>query len=272
MADRLRTVGMVALAAALSTGSLGAQQTPIPVDSAVPAVRPGDGTVNGAAIRPHSNRWVITYFMPDGELVPGGPRRVATWYDSVSLTPLADRQTLHRKQVLLAPGGGVPLETIDSWADPASLAPIRTENHYASGGASLREYHGSRVTGFDPDSAAPDGTRKVDVTLPEPVFDFFGGMYDLLLSGFPLQTGYRVRFPADFGGAKEGAALQWVTITVTGREAIDAGASGTLATWHVVTGPTPVGRFEFWIADQTPYMIRMWYIGPRGGRQVWSMR
>ena len=268
MPCRLVTMGAM-LAIAIIAPSRTRAQT-VPTDTSVQSVRPGDGTVRGDAILPHTNRWIITYFTPAGAAIPGGPGRVATWYDSVWVTPLAGRPALRRKQVLLGPGG-TALETLESWADRRSMAPIRTEGRYAGGTASLREYRASHVTGFDPDTAAPGGRKAVDTTLAEPVFDFFGGMYDLLLSGFPLHEGYRARFPADLGGARGGAALQWVTLTVTGREVIDTGTAGKAETWHVITGPLPVGRFEFWIADRPPYLMRMWYIGPRGGKQVWNV-
>lgn len=267
MSRRSRKIaGAAALAAVLLAQTASAQQTG---DTTASAVRPGDGTVDGRGIRPHTHRWLITYFTPDGRPVPGGPKRVATWYDTVRIITLAGHAALHRKQVLLA-AGDAPLEVIDSWAEPRSLAPIRTVSQNADGTTSLREYRGAHVTGYDPDSAAPGGRKSIDTTLAVAPFDFFGGMYDLLLAGFPLRDGYRARFPADLGGARGGASLEWVTIAVASRDTIDTGTAQPVPAWHVVTGPTSVGRFEFWIGPDPRYMVRMWYIGPRGGKQVWT--
>ena len=253
-------------AAVLVAGIASAQQAP---DTTATPLLPGDAAVSGLGIRPHTHRWLITYFTPDGHPVPGGRQRVATWYDSVRTTTLAERPTLYRKQVLLAPGDA-PLEVIESWAEPRSLAPIRTVSHNADGTTSTRDYRGARVTGYDPDSTAPGGRKLIDTTLAGAPFDFFGGMYDLLLDGFPLRAGYRVRFPADLGGARGGAALEWVTVSVASRDTVETGPGQSVPAWHVVTGPTSVGRFEFWIAADPHYMVRMWYIGPRGGKQVWA--
>lgn len=234
-------------------------------------LRPGDPRVDARHIVPHTNHWSITYQTPDGHVVPGGPSRVASWFDTVTIDKLDGRAALHRRQVLRVASGAV-MEIIDTWIDRRTFAPIETRSYYpAQRTESLRRYAGVHVTGFDPDSTAPNGRKLVDTVLAEPVFDFFGGSYDLLLSAFPLRAGFRAVFPADLGGATGGVALTWVAVTVTGKEEVDGGSIGRVSAWHVVTDSTSLGRFEFWIAEKSPYMIRMMYIGPRGGRQIWNV-
>lgn len=251
-------------------GGNGTHTRTFPRDS-ISTLRPGDRSVDGARIKPHTMKWRLTYQTPTGSPVSGGPRRVAAWYDSVRRERVDGRTVLHRRQVLRAPTDSV-LEVIDNWVDPRTLAPIRTENRYPGNKLSRRDYHGTQVAGFDPDSTLPSGRKVVDVTLAEPVFDFFGGLYDLLLAALPLRAGYAIRMPTDDGSADAGSALQWTTITVVGRESIAVGdSSRPEAAWHVTTNRTAIGSFEFWIADRSRLMLKMWYIGPRGGRQVWDV-
>ncbi len=219
---------------------------------------------------PWSNRWRITYQLPDGREVPGGATRVALWYDSVGLVTEGGRQLLHRRQVLYNPANTL-LETIDNWVDPHTLAPVRTQTRYPASGVSLRTYDGAHVTGSDPDTSAADGVRRINVTLAQAPFDFFGGLYDVLIAALPLRAGYVARIPADYSGAPGGAALQWVTLRVLGREQLAAYSGGPASVWHVETGATPMGRFAFWVTEQPPHLVRMWYIGPRGGKQIWNV-
>ena len=234
-------------------------------------VRPGDDAVSGVRIRPHTNRWKISYVTAAETLATASPARVAEWYDTVTISSDVGSRVLHRRQTLALRDGAI-METIDNWADAASLAPRRTESHRPKGGISVREFRRTRITGFDSDSAAPGGRRNVDATIAMPAFDFFGGMYDVLMAALPLCAGYRVRIPTVFESSPGAPSLQWVTLSVLGRERIATGTPlGAVDVWHVETGPTPMGHFEFWIADAARNMVRMWYVGPRGGRQVWDV-
>jgi hypothetical protein len=140
-------------------------------------VRPRDGSVSGARIQPHTNRWKISYVTAAETLAATSPTRVAEWCDTVSISSDGGTRVLHRRQTL-AQNDGAIMEVIDNWADAGTLAPRRTESHRSKGGVSIREFRGTRITGFESDSAAPGGRRNVDATITMPAFDFFGGMYD----------------------------------------------------------------------------------------------
>jgi hypothetical protein len=258
--------------AAHATGSLPPSWSVSDTDSvSFEAARPGDGTVSGARIKPHTNRWKMSYVTAAETLATPNPSRVAEWYDTVTISSDGGSRVLHRRQTLAQRDGAI-METIDNWADAGTLAPRRTESHRSKGGVSVREFRGTRITGFEPDSAAPGVKRNVDTTIAMPAFDFFGGMYDVLIAALPLRAGYRVRIPTVFEPSPGAASLQWVTLSVLSREQIAiATPLGAVDAWHVETGSTPMGHFEFWIADATRNMVRMWYVGPRGGRQVWDV-
>lgn len=196
--------------------------------------------------------------------------RVVSWFDTVTVVTEDGRRVLHRRQTLFGPGANL-LETIDNRVDALTLAPIRTEARYHGARASYRNYDGAHVSGADPDSNAAGGMRTVDITLPQRVFDFYGGLFDVFLAALPLRDGLTVAIPTDDPTATARSGLTWATIAVTRRDTI-AAARGPIPTWRIEANAAGGGaRFVFWIADAPPYLTRMWYVGPRGGKQVWDI-
>lgn len=237
-------------------------------------IRPGGGFIDGRRVHPYTTHWRVTYQMPDGRMVAGGPRRTVSWYDTVTVSTDEGKRVLHRRQTLYAPDS-VLLEVLDNWADARTMVPFRSQLSLTNKPLTTRVYGGRRITGLDPDSTAPNGTRQVDVTVSEPVFDFYGGLYDVFLAALPLRPGLVVKLPTDDPTAREGAGLMWTSLTVIGREAIATDTPrGRVDTWRVeapAAGGVAGVHFVFWIADEAPYLVRMWYVGPRGGRQVWDI-
>ena len=236
-------------------------------------VRPGSDFVDGRRLHRYTTHWRVTYQTPDGMTIAGGPRRTVSWYDTVTTTD-SGAPRIHRRQTLYAPDS-LLLEVVDNWADARTMAPIRTELRLTSHPLSTRDYNGRKIIGVSPDSTTTDGKQHVDVTVAEPVFDFYGGMFDLFIAALPLRPNLVVRLPTDDQTAREGAGLMWTTLTVVGRETISTDTpGGRIATWRVeapAASASSGAHFVFWVREQAPYLIRMWYVGPRGGRQVWDI-
>jgi hypothetical protein len=64
------------------------------------------------------------------------------------------------------------------------------------------------------------------------VFDFYGGMYGVLISALPLAEGYSTELPA-FDTTR--MAIDWVPVRVKGRETVESGPGKTKETWVVET-------------------------------------
>src|SRR5439155_19781585 len=85
------------------------------------------------------------------------------------------------------------------------------------------------------------------------VFDFYGGMYGLLISTLPLADGYAAEIPA-FDTDK--MAIDWVPVRVKGRESIPAGMGKKTETWVVETPTKLYGRMTWWVTKEPPYVIK----------------
>jgi hypothetical protein len=248
------------------------QWTGAQVADSARVVLAGDPVVAGKRIKPYTAHWTVTYQMSDGRVIPGGPTRVTSWFDTVSVETVEGRSLLHRRQILYAPDGSL-LETLDNWVDAATLIPTRTVARYGSAKLSVRQFDRDSVWGVDPDSTAPGGERKVSVRIPQPIFDFYGGLFDVFVAALPLRPGLAVRIPTDDPTAQGGSGLTWATITVIGRDTVATAGRGNVAAWRAEANAAGQSRahFVFWIADKPPYLIRMWYVGPHGGKQVWDI-
>jgi hypothetical protein len=250
--------------------SLGALSTMTLGDTLI--VRPGDARVQGARIRPYTTHWRVSYQGADGKPLSGGPRRTTSWYDTVSVTTSDGRRIIHRRQTLYASDSAL-LEVLDNWANGETLAPLRTELRVGKQPLATRTYEGTRIVGADPDSTAPNGVRRVSVQTAEPVFDFYGGIFDVFLAALPLRQGLVVKLPTDDPTADAGTGLTWTTLSVIGRDTIATESRGPVESWRIEApaAGTNKAHFVFWVADNAPYLVRMWYVGPRGGKQIWDI-
>jgi hypothetical protein len=98
-------------------------------------------------------------------------------------------------------------------------------------------------------------------------------MFGVLLATFPLREGYTATFPTDPPEYKnkEGAEpVEWLTFRVTGRESVAAGPGRQVEAWVVETDMS-FGHDKFWLTREPPYVIKLIYTGPRGGKQVFEM-
>ena len=209
----------------------------------------GDHLVKGGLIKPYKNRWKVTLATPSGQTTNAG-----TWTDEVEIIDFNGRRVLRRTQVKMNPRK--PFETIINVVNPKTFAPIMSESKSSDGTFWRRDFDGQSVRGEELEK--PGGSSKhFEAKLDVPVFDFFGGMYGLLLRTFPLKERYEITFPCEFQDSSGKETVHWTTARVVNKERIAAGADKTVNAWVVDTEIPAAGTYRFWLAENPPYIIRL---------------
>jgi hypothetical protein len=207
----------------------------------------GNPLVTGSNLKPCKNLWKLT------QQKPGGPaEEVGTWSDSLETTVYKGQPAMKRTQVAKYDKEGIEL-TFVSVFDPKTMESFyfdysRSDNgnvrHVEFGPASVTYRH-TDSTGAKPEEAS--------LKLDRRVFDFYGGMYGMLISTLPLADGYSAEIPA-FDTNK--MAIDWVPVRVKGRETIPAGLGKKAETWVVETPTKLYGRMTWWVTKEPPYVIK----------------
>ncbi|HKF55452.1 MAG TPA: hypothetical protein VKJ45_08415, partial [Blastocatellia bacterium] len=122
-----------------------------------------------------------------------------------------------------------------------------------------RDFDGATVRyrrGKSPDkSNAETGQLKMD----EPVFDYHGGLYGLLLSAFPLKEGFTATIPTL---SEDQDLFEWTTFTVRKPEPVEAGPGKQVMAWPVEIDEANKSHLVFWISKEAPYIIKLVNIIP----------
>ena len=227
-----------------------------------PKINVNDPTVDGSSLHPYTNLWKLSVTTAAGKTMTMG-----AWTDELKWVEVEGKKYLQRTQIA-AFSQGRATSTVNVF-DSKSMAPIRSDWRSLDGGFNHREFgatgvkyrHTDKAQNGPPDlSHVIEGVQKLDV----PVFDFYGGMYGLLLAAMPLREGFTGTIPS----IDENSDTQsWVSFTVTGQERVAAGAGKSVQAW-VVESETNLGTMKFWISKDAPYIIRLTYKGPNGN--FWS--
>jgi hypothetical protein len=207
----------------------------------------GDVGITGSQLKPCTNLWRLT------QQKPGGPADdVGTWSDSLENTIYKCQPAMKRTQVAKYPRKGIQL-TFVSVFDPKTMEPLSFDYSRSDNG-NIRhvEFQHENVTyrHIDSTGAKPE---EATVKLDRRVFDFYGGMYGMLISTLPLADGYSTEIPT-FDTTK--MAIDWVPVRVKGRETVDAGAGEKAETWVVETPTKLYGRMTWWVKKEPPYVIK----------------
>lgn len=209
-------------------------------------VKVGDGTLNGAFLQPYNNAWFYTVKTGDGVVHPQG-----IWTDHLQWTTIDGRKALMRVQgtIFIAGKSNVVINTFDL----KTLAPIGREAHNIDGSISRRSFAGAHITeAFRAAGATSDTTTSAD--LPEPVYDFNGGLYGILLAALPLRKGLVGSLPAV---NDDGNALSAEPFRVLRQETISAGARGRVKAWVVQSVKPGNYTMTFWLTKKPPYIIHL---------------
>ncbi len=239
--------GGAALLAAASSHAVAARQ-PIGV---------GAPEVNGARLKPYNNAWLLKVILPDGKT-----RDQGVWSDHLETATIDGRPALRRVQGMTYVNG--LNQSVVNTFDPATCGPLVTEGHDKNGQVLRHTFAGKHVSSEWP----PDKDKRATKTsfdAAEPLFDFYGGMYGLLLSCFPLKVGYTNTLLA-LGEDKDEA--EPLTFTVVRKEKVSAGSRGMVDAF-VTVADTP-GRYTqtFWLSPDPPYIIRLLITFPDKSKEM----
>jgi hypothetical protein len=186
------------------------------------------------------------------------PALLATWADEVEAMQTNGRLVMKRTQVARYVKKDVTVTTVNVF-DPGTMQPISMdETRVGMTGFTHRQSDGAKIKyrRIDPGKEElQQGEAKLDM----PVFDFYGGMWGLLLSAFPLQEGYKATLPSI---AENDEKLRWCKFEVTGREMVDAGARKRTQAWVVKTEDN--GPMTFWLTKDPPYVLKLVYVNAVG--------
>jgi len=210
-------------------------------------VEVGDASVTGSHLRPYMNLWKLTEQKP-GRTV----EEVGTWSDSLESTVYKGQPAMKRTKIAKYEKKGIQL-TFVSVFDPKTMEPFSFDYSRSDNGNVRHVEFGSEAVIYrhtDSTDAKPEEAR---VKLDRHVFDFYGGMYGVLISTLPLADGYAAEIPA-FDTTK--MAIDWVPVRVKGREIIPAGVGKKTETWVVETPTKLYGRMTWWVTKEPPYVIK----------------
>jgi Protein of unknown function (DUF3108) len=251
----MKSVNILLLETFLIAGAFGAGDCTDSTSSGgkdAPADRPsivevGDAKLTGSQLKPYTNLWTLT------QQKPGGPtEKVGTWSDSLETTNYEGRPAMKRTQIAKYEKKRIQL-TFVSIFDPKTMEPFSFDYSRSDNG-NIRhvEFRQQNVTYRHVDST---GLKPKETTakLDRQVFDFYGGMYGMLISTLPLAEGYTASIPTLDTNKM---AIDWVPVRVKGRETVEAGAGKTAETWVVETPTKLYGRMTWWVRKEPPYVIK----------------
>src|SRR5947207_11331746 len=183
--------------------------------AASPRVEVGDAGITGSQLRPYTNLWKFTLQKPGGVAEQGG-----TWSDSLESTVYNGQPAMKRTQIANYEKKGIKL-TFVSVFDPKTMKPFSFDYSRSYNGNVRHVDFGSETVIYRHTESTGAKPEEARVKLDRNVFDFYGGMYALLVSTLPLADGYAAEIPA-FDTSK--MTIDWVPVRVKGRETVPAGA------------------------------------------------
>jgi hypothetical protein len=212
---------------------------------------------HGDRLQPYTNRWHFSAARP-GE----APRLIGDWFDELTAGQRDGRKVLTRTQTVKYAKNGHTTTTVNVF-DAGTLAPIERSGEGGDGGRTHVTFSRD-VIHFGHQNAGQAAMTEATIEKPPPLFDFYGGMYGLLLAAAPLAPDYSGTFTS-LGEAKP--ELREVSFHVAGKETV-ALPDGKQVETFLVDVDDPDGPMRFWIARQAPYIIRLRFTGGRG--MTWS--
>jgi Protein of unknown function (DUF3108) len=211
------------------------------------SVEVGDTKTTGSHLKTYTNLWKFTQQKPGGAAEPAG-----TWSDSLENVHFEGRPALKRTQIAKYEKKPIQL-TFVSIFDPKTMEPFSFDySRSDNGNVRHVDFHHATVTYRHTDSTGAK-PEEATIKLDRPVFDFYGGMYGVLISALPLAEGYATELPA-FDTTK--MAIDWVPVRVKGRETVESGPAKTTETWVVETATKFYGRMTWWVTKEPPYVIK----------------
>jgi len=219
-------------------------------------IKAGDPRADGLFLKPYKNVWKIVYGFPGKE-----PFLVGTWSDELSEIEVNGRHLLKRTQVANYAKYNIITENINVF-DPKTMAPVSMEFKRSDTAEWVhRDFDGSNVNFRRRKSANETKVETGQLKMTEPVFDYHGGMYGLLLASFPLKEGFAATIPTLSEDRDE---FEWTTFTVGKQEMVDAGPGKQVMAWPIQIDEADHDHSIFWVSKEAPYVIKLVNIIPKG--------
>jgi hypothetical protein len=217
-----------------------------PAVGGTPPVEVGDGAIHGDFLKPYMNTFVYTVKFDDGRKITQG-----LWSDLLQPTTFNGKPALRRVQGMTFVDGRMT-STVNIF-DPDTLSPLFEEQRTAEGRDDKRTFAAGHMTSVHrSDSKAQLET--VEVNLEHPVYDFYGGMYALLLSGLPLRAGYHGQIRSINERTDD---ISMVPFEVLRQDWVQAGPLGKVRAWVVSTDIPGQYRMTAWVVKSAPYVLKL---------------
>lgn len=235
------------------------------MEDTIRIVTPVDGIVVGTYIPEYTNTWEMTAVQPDGSVVSRG-----VWHDTMSSSTIKGRDVLKRVQMIHYRGQKPTIQEDEFYRDNLQHIRLRIQNDQDEPHTDIT-YTGNRI--FGKKIFRVDGLDEMDqlpltfsFELTLPVFDWH--LWGILISAFPLQTGYKARFLAHESYSYDPGDFRWFTLNVTGSEEIDGGKWGIIDCYTVEVQAEVV--WKLWIAvDKQIAPVQQIRIDDKDGVQLW---
>ena len=256
MFTRLAWLGfLLPFTALIVLSSAGNAQNPV---AAPLKIKLGDPSVDGSFLKPYKNAWKVVYAFPGKE-----PFLVGVWTDELTEVEANGRHLLKRAQMADYAKYNI-VTTYANVFDPKNMSPVSMDFKRSDTGEwAHRDFDGALVKYRRGDSADPAKTQTGQLKMEEPVFDYNGGMYGVLLATLPLKEGFKATFPTLSEDRDE---LDWITLTVGKQELVDAGPGKQVLAWPVDTEGNYANQSHsiFWVTKEPPYVIKLVTTIPTG--------
>jgi hypothetical protein len=198
--------------------------------------------VSGARFHPYENLWKWALIKADGTVKPQG-----TWSDKLEIDGDVGRRTQEQRLP-----DGRKIVTLNVF-DLKTLRPLERDWRTFDGRHTHVVFDGHDIQRRTVRKAGePEETTRA--SLAEDVYDFNGGMYGLLLRGFPLRDGFSATFAAL---AEDTNDVQHLKLVVRGRERVPGRGGAQVTAWRVEVPESDYGLMTFWLSDEPPYIIKL---------------
>lgn len=244
----------LALLTSMASDSLHAQS---PTPTAAEVIKVGDPAIDGSFLKPYKNAWKVVYAFPGKE-----PFLVGTWTDELTPVDANGSHLLKRSQMADYAKYNV-VTTYENVFDPKTMSPVSMEFKRSDTGEwAHRDFDKAQVKYRRADSDKAK-TQAGQLNLKEPIFDYNGGMYGLLLAALPLKEGLKATLPTLSEDRDE---FERVAVTVGKQELVDAGPGKQVMAWRIDTEGNYDNKSHsiFWVTKETPYVIKLVTVIPAG--------
>jgi hypothetical protein len=140
-----------------------------------PRVDVGDVGITGSHLKPYTNLWKFTQQKPGGVAEEAG-----TWSDSLESTVYNDQPAMKRTQIANYKKKAIKL-TFVSVFDPKTMKPFSFDYSRSDNGNARHVEFGSETVIYRHTDSTGAKPKEAKVKLDRNVFDFYGGMYGILI-------------------------------------------------------------------------------------------